>query len=1030
LSAYQAAASSRDASSVTESSFNAATYFASVDASISNYLQPASGLSTQAESGGNTLALTANDYNGIARPASGGTGYDIGAWEFAGVSPAPVFANLTAAPSLTTLCSKSDRTVAIDVTTAAGTITGAVLTFSYNGVAQSPVTMTNSSNNTWSGVIPAPAAASANALVSWSVSATNSIGLSSTFNGISYSDEPLFGSVTTATATPATICSGLSTSLKFTSVRNANKDLGAGLSTNSSYPNPFYTAWGHSKNQYLIKASELIAAGLSEGNINSLAINITSGTTALTNFSLQMAHTTASDMSVFVSPSFTQVYSNATLTPVVGVNTLTFSTPFYWDGVSNIVIQTCFGNANTSTVSSTVTADNTSYVSVAHWNTTSTTTASATCGQTTATNTYSVRPKFTFNGNTLTMTNVSWSNGVNTLGSSNPLSTSLTALTTYTGTATVASCPVTASVNVDIYPLPSAPTATNSAHCGLNVPTASVTSTTGNANPTFRWYANPTGGTALQSSTSATYLTAINTTTTFYVSEFNGTCESFPRTAVTVTVSNPPAIVVSPSVTICNGDSTTLTISSENSYIYQWYVGTYSPGSVLATSDVYKVAPSSTTTYNVKAGDINGCILTSSVVVTVNPKPSSVSISPASSTICVGSSANLTASGGSIGTANNNLTIGTGTTLNSTTGYPAPYSVYYGGAKHQMLVLASELSAQGLVAGAVIKKVKFTVSAVGSTFTGSLLNFQIDMGLTATTALTSSSFVSGLTNVLPAQTTSIPTTGLPADVTHTLTTPITWDGTSNIIVQTSFSNAVSGTSTDFVQMPYSTTAFTSANWYRADAVSASSILTAATPTGSGATRPNMVFVWDKITYPTWSWTPNNQTTSSVSVSPTVNTTYSATATINGCSSTGTASVAINDLAIVSATPTHVLCSGASTGSIAVVASGGVAPLSYSLNGTTYASNSVISNVVAGTYTVYVKDALGCIVTLTGVIVNQPAALVLNTTLVQPTCYAALGSITYSTDGGVAPYSYTLNGTSSVSPASGLSSGSYTIVAEG
>jgi hypothetical protein len=188
---------------------------------------------------------------------------------------------------------------------------------------------------------------------------------------------------------------------------------------------------------------------------------------------------------------------------------------------------------------------------------------------------------------------------------------------------------------VDIYPLPSAPTATNSVHCGLNVPTASVTSTTGNANPTFKWYANPTGGTALQSSTSTTYLTAISVSDTFYVTEFNGTCESFPRTAVVVTVSNPPAIVVSPNVTICKGDSTTMTISSENSYIYQWYIGTYSPGSVLATADSYKVAPTSTTTYNVKAGDINGCILTSSVVVTVKPKPSAVTVTPSQHVIMI-----------------------------------------------------------------------------------------------------------------------------------------------------------------------------------------------------------------------------------------------------------------------------------------------------------------------------------------------------------------------------------------------------------
>ncbi len=49
----------------------------------------------------------------------------------------------------------------------------------------------------------------------------------------------------------------------------------------------------------------------------------------------------------------------------------------------------------------------------------------------------------------------------------------------------------------------------------------------------------------------------------------------------------------------------------------------------------------------------------------------------------------------------NGQTIGTGTIQNSPTDYPAPYGNWYWGARHQILVLASELSAAGLSAGPI-----------------------------------------------------------------------------------------------------------------------------------------------------------------------------------------------------------------------------------------------------------------------------------------------------------------------------------------
>lgn len=49
----------------------------------------------------------------------------------------------------------------------------------------------------------------------------------------------------------------------------------------------------------------------------------------------------------------------------------------------------------------------------------------------------------------------------------------------------------------------------------------------------------------------------------------------------------------------------------------------------------------------------------------------------------------------------NNVVIGTGTTTNSNTDYPAPYGNWYWGARHQILIRAAELQAAGLSAGPI-----------------------------------------------------------------------------------------------------------------------------------------------------------------------------------------------------------------------------------------------------------------------------------------------------------------------------------------
>ncbi|MEI2708510.1 MAG: hypothetical protein V9E96_05760 [Chitinophagaceae bacterium] len=119
-------------------------------------------------------------------------------------------------------------------------------------------------------------------------------------------------------------------------------------------------------------------------------------------FSLKIGTTTATDMAAFVPTSgFATVFTAASLMPVTGVNTITFTSPFTWDGVSNIVLEVCHGNAgSTLTMSRTVTADATTYISSIHTHTSAATSASSQCSNsTTNLTTYLVRPRifFTYN---------------------------------------------------------------------------------------------------------------------------------------------------------------------------------------------------------------------------------------------------------------------------------------------------------------------------------------------------------------------------------------------------------------------------------------------------------------------------------------------------------------------------------------------------------------------------------------------------------------------------------------------------------
>jgi hypothetical protein len=144
-----------------------------------------------------------------------------------------------------------------------------------------------------------------------------------------------------------------------------NVSVGTGVTTSAaSGITPYTSLWESQRTQYIIRASELTAAGLVAGNLTQLAFNVTNAIGVVNNFSIQIAATNTQAFSgSFVSETFTTVFSAPTYTPVLGLNVHTFTTPFNWNGVDAIIVQVC-NRVNPFTTSSTVSTTATGFNAV------------------------------------------------------------------------------------------------------------------------------------------------------------------------------------------------------------------------------------------------------------------------------------------------------------------------------------------------------------------------------------------------------------------------------------------------------------------------------------------------------------------------------------------------------------------------------------------------------------------------------------------------------------------------------------------
>lgn len=1034
IAAYQAAMATRDQLSV-----SANPTFVSTTGANAGYLHISPGIATPLESGGTNLSsLFTTDYDGDARPGPAGSvnggalSFDIGADEFDGIKS---FTCTTPAPgntisSNTGMCLGSTTTLSLQNTTtgtgvlyqwqasANGTTyvdsvgaTNATYTFTPTGAGtyyrckvkcltgpdstySTPIQLnfTNNIANTTpgtrcgTGVVNLAATGNTGTTINWYTAATGGapVGTGATFSPTLTTTTTYYVGAETSAPVSATI--------------------GAGATTASSYDGIFYHLWGGVQSQFLIRASELTAAGITAGNITSLGINMNTVTpTAYAGFAISMGSTTNTDMSggIFTG-ALTPVYASPSYTPTTGINTFTFTpAAFNWDGTSNIIVKFCWSNNNTGGTSNYAKIDNPGFTACAYYRQDSQTPADI-CGGTTATSTTSNRPQFLFNGigicssprvpvtatvNTapafdVTSNKTVCNNAVTTLSVNTPAAnynnvtwspatnlytnaagttpyvagtnaqtvyqrSGTAGLVTYVATANNTStlCGATDTVRIQTLPATTTAIATVGSLCLSGSTSLSLSPAITQPNVSYQWQSSMDNINFVDTNgTGATYTTPTLTSTRYYraVIKNSDGVACFNSVSDTVFVSN-PQVVSSTSAERCGPGSLNLAATTTPGYTLNWYANA-GGGAVLATGATF-TTPSltSTTTYYVGAGSGTSGVAT------------------------LGSGAQTSVSG------------------NPDYSGVSPYAYHYGNYKHQMLITAAEMNALGITAG-TITSLAFDVVTAGSPV-ANFNNFNITLIPTTQTAMTAT-FVTGGTNVFSAASVT-PSVGLN---TYVFTNPFPWDGVSNIIVQTCYNNNNSGVVGSSAEVRYDNTPFVSHTIYRVDGTNNSvCAATAGNASNDGpivSKRPKMVFGYNSRCE-----SPRTAVTATIKQKPTASLTP--TGTVN-------------------------ICAGDST---TLTGSGG-STYSWLRNGVTIPgqTNATLNVSQADPYRVVVTAANGCKDTSVAAnVIVRPDPVVF---LGADTSYC--GNIAYTLDAGNAGATFLWNDNSTGSTLNVINAGQYSV----
>ncbi|MBL7741539.1 MAG: T9SS type A sorting domain-containing protein [Chitinophagaceae bacterium] len=402
---------------------------------------------------------------------------------------------------------------------------------------------------------------------------------------------------------------------------------GTNANTTTTYPCPFGDWWEGQRQQYLYLASELSAAGMSAGTINAIRFNVLALTTstganpAVEQYTIKIATTsTASLGATSWEPVTATVYGPVNYLPVLGINTFIFTTPFFWDGASNLIIEICGGDPNSA--SDTYFTNN----SAVTWTT-----------------------GLSFNGSRVYAAD----NGGNECG--NAPTTNGSATTTATSRPNIvfnwtSAAPCTSPPN------PGTATANPGSVCGGTPVNLTLTGVSFGSGQTYQWESAPaTAGpyTSIgSSSVSPFYTITAPGTTTYYrcAVTCGGNTQFSVPVAVIVNSSTPiPVVTATPDGNVCNGTSVSLATTECTACTYTWNTGATTSSINVTTAGYYSVTV---------ANSCGSAVASKEVIIAPSP---SLSIS-AGTALCQGSSVQIEANGAS------SYSWSPATGLNTTTG--------------------------------------------------------------------------------------------------------------------------------------------------------------------------------------------------------------------------------------------------------------------------------------------------------------------------------------------------------------------------
>ena len=598
-------------------------------------------------------------------------------------------------------------------------------------------------------------------------------------------------------------------------------------------------------------------------------------------------------------------------------------------------------------------------------------------------------------------------------------------------TSNTASVTINTGATIDLQPTP-----TQSLCVGATISTPlNVTYIGGTGTPSYQWYYNTTntnsGGTIISGATNASFTPSVFTTagTYYYYTEVtlsgNG-CGSIKSNAAEIVIVADPVISAQPlsSQSVCQSVSpTNLSVAVSGGisagYLFQWFSNTSNNNSsgipiLGATTDTYIPSTSNVGTvfYYCVITQTNGSgcnVSSTTAAVVVNLAPT-ITTQPQSSTICISQTPTLLSvsfingvgtptyqwySNAIKSTAGSSLLVGatnaTYSPPNATVGNVYYYCIITLPSSGGCSDLTSAIASVTINPNPVIAN-KTALICSGNPFTILPLNSGSEIVPAGTTytwtnpTIFPAGSITGSSAQSTAQTTIsqnlINTTISPATVTYTVT-PL-----SGACIGVNFSVVVT---VNPAISPNVTS--TNSSCFGANSGAIQTNITGGIPFSPGAPY-------------TISWTgPNAFTSSATSISNLAPGDYTLSITdAGGCPINKTYTITEpKDIAITTDLEKDITCFNDANGEIKIILSGGTLnyKISWTRNGTAYASTEDLSNLSPGTYVVTVSDANNCGPKTATFTITEPPILAVN--LVNKTnilCFGdATGAINVNVTGG-------------------------------